>query len=226
VALLEARDISRSYGNDGQRVTVLPRFSISIDGGEMVVVTGPSGAGKSTLLQLLSGLDRPDSGEIRCQGRSLQRMNEQELARLRNETFGFIFQTPHLLFDRTVEENVGLPFRYGAITPPKQIAARCEELLSYVGLAGMRDRYPNTLSGGEMQRLVFARALVRKPRIIFADEPTGSLDEDNSRRIVELLQEQVAGGAAVVLVTHDSTIGTRGTRSVTLTKNRDGEVMA
>lgn len=223
MALIEAIDISRSYGSNGRRMVALPPCSIAADSGEMVVITGPSGSGKSTLLQLLSGLDRPDSGDIRCQGRSLLQMGEQELARLRNDTFGFIFQTPHLLFDRTVQENVSLPFAYGTVVSPKQIAARCEELLTYVGLAPMRDRYPNTLSGGEMQRLVFARALVRQPQVIFADEPTGSLDDDNSRRIIDLLLDQVAGGAAVVLVTHDPAVAARGSRLITLAKYRQQE---
>jgi ABC-type lipoprotein export system ATPase subunit len=220
MALLEAHDISRSYGTGRHVLMALSRVSIAVDRGEMVVITGPSGAGKSTLLQLLSGLDRPDSGEVRCQGRSLMQLSEPELARLRNEIFGFIFQTPHLLLNQTVRENVALPFAYGSILSAREIAARCDNLLDYVGLAAMQDRYPGTLSGGEMQRLVFARALVRKPLIIFADEPTGSLDDENSQRIMQLLREQVTQGAAVVLVTHEPGIAAMGSRIVSLNKSK------
>lgn len=219
--LLEAISVSRYHHQGEQEAPALTEISLSLLPGELLVVTGPSGSGKSTLLNILSGLDRPTTGDVRFAGKSLARMDDLEIARLRNASFGFIFQTPHLLFDRTVAENVALPFLYGERICKRQADDRCRELLRYVGLESFAARYPNTLSGGEMQRVVFARALTRYPQIIFADEPTGSLDIDNSRRIVALLQEQVQLGCTVVLVTHDKAAAAEGTRYVELAKMKD-----
>ncbi len=206
--LLEAKNIEKLYfDRDGSFIAcALEKVSLSVDNGEFMVITGPSGAGKSTLLNLLSGLDTPTSGEIRVSGQSLKNFSSSRLAAFRNEFCGFIFQTPHLLPDRTVAENISLPFCYGKKTAERDIAARCDELLEYVGLGQMGDRMPSTLSGGEMQRVVFARALTRNPKLIFADEPTGSLDSENSLRIVELLHRQSKKGCAVIMVTHDATL--------------------
>ena len=145
-------------------------------------------------------------------------MTQQEIAKLRNGSFGFIFQTPHLLPDRTVVENVELPFHYGSPRPSSEIRKRCLLLLEYVGLAALASRYPDTLSGGEMQRVVFARALACKPEVIFADEPTGSLDAVNSCKILELLKEQTANRCSVIMATHDPDGISYGTRVVRLEK--------
>jgi putative ABC transport system ATP-binding protein len=200
--LLEADKVSKSFLIGKKPSLALPEYSISVYQGEFLVLTGPSGSGKSTLLNLLSGLDRPSEGEVRYRGCNLAAMQQQEIAQLRNVCFGYIFQTPHLLPDRTVVENVELPFHYG--TPSSCSRERCLELLAYVGMEEMAARYPDTLSGGEMQRVVFARALARKPEIIFADEPTGSLDADNSCKILELLKEQTANNCSVIMATHDA----------------------
>lgn len=216
--LLEACGISRFYVHGAAQIRALEPLSLHVGQADFLVVTGPSGAGKSTLLNILSGLDRPSTGQVLYLGECLDKRQNGELARIRNEEFGFIFQTPHLLWDRTVFENVTLPFHYGSSATPEEIRERCGQLLDYVGLQKKADRYPNTLSGGEMQRVVFARALARKPRLIFADEPTGSLDGNNARKILTLLQEQVIQGCGVVMVTHDSAIAAAGNRFLHLKK--------
>lgn len=216
--LIEGRNIRRMFRAGERRVIALDDVSVRCAPGEFLVLSGPSGSGKSTLLNILSGLDRPDAGETRFRGRALSAMNDAELAVLRNTMFGFVFQTPHLLPNRTVLENVALPFRYGPRECPERARKACMEMLEYVGLADLRDRLPNGLSGGEMQRVVFARALVREPAVIFADEPTGSLDRDNARRILDMLHAQTEQGRAVIMATHDEEAMGRGTRHIRLRK--------
>jgi len=217
--LLEAQKVSRFFHSGKNRSFALQEVSVAVRSGEFLVITGPSGAGKSTLLNLLGGLDRPSQGDVRYNGRRLAAMNDSQVAMLRNISFGFMFQTPHLLTDRTVAENVSLPFHYGTPIAQNEIQDRCRELLEYIGMADMAGRFPDTLSGGEMQRVVFARALVRRPKVIFADEPTGSLDADNSERILVLLQEQTRQGCAVVMVSHDPEAVRYGSRVIRLEKN-------
>ncbi len=216
--LLEAERINRSFIIGTTLSPALAEQSLAVAAGEFLVLTGPSGSGKSTLLNLLSSLDTPSHGEVRYRGRSLAAMSGQELARLRNGSFGFIFQTPHLLPDRTVVENVQLPFHFGHRQAAAAMRRRCLELLDYVGMADLASRYPDTLSGGEMQRVVFARALACRPEIIFADEPTGSLDADNSRKILALLKEQTATGCSVIMATHDPEGIAFGSRVIRLEK--------
>ncbi|MEM7294679.1 MAG: ABC transporter ATP-binding protein, partial [Pseudomonadota bacterium] len=178
-------------------------LSLSMQAGELLVLTGPSGSGKSTVLNLLSSLDAPTNGEVRFAGQSLSQMTPRELADLRNARFGFVFQLPHTLPHKTVLENVLLPCLYGSPVAYNSARDLALELLDYVGLSAMADHFPSTLSGGELQRVVFARALVREPQVIFADEPTGSLDAENSHRLLGLLREQTEIGKLVVMATHD-----------------------
>ncbi|MBF0380565.1 MAG: ABC transporter ATP-binding protein [Magnetococcales bacterium] len=203
MALLLGRNLTRTYSVGRQLVTALATVSLEVIAGHFLVITGPSGAGKSTLLNLLSGLEKPTSGEVLYKNISLSKINESKLANIRNSAFGFIFQIPHVLPHKTVFENVAMPFNYGTISDPDHYKRLCLEHLEYVGLGKLVDRSPNTLSGGELQRLVFARALVRNPEVIFADEPTGSLDAANSTIILDLLKEQADRGRAVVMVTHE-----------------------
>jgi len=216
--LLEAKGITRRFQSDQVRVEALRDVSLDCKQGDFLVITGPSGSGKSTLLQILSTLDTPDAGEVLYQGQPLSSLSASELALLRNTSFGFVFQTPHLLPHRTVLENVALPFRYGPRETGERIRAACMRMLEYVGMADFSNRLPTSLSGGEMQRVVFARALVREPTVIFADEPTGSLDEDNANRLLDLLEEQTHQGRAVVMATHDPAAMARGTSEIRLKK--------
>lgn len=221
-AILEASDLSRSYVVGGKEVVALNPLSLKISPGEFLVISGPSGSGKSTLLHLLSGMDKPTSGKLFFAGKSLNRLSNKELAGIRNRYFGFVFQTPHLLYDRTVLENVILPGRYsnGLLS---DILKRAKGLLAYAGIEELVDRMPNTLSGGELQRVVFARSLVCNPKVIFADEPTGSLDQENSAKIIELLQDQAQRNRAVIMVTHDPQAILSGSRRIVLEKIRNAQ---
>lgn len=218
MTLLEADRVCRMYGEGRHGSLALPETSLAVAPGEFLVITGPSGAGKTTLLNLLGGLELPTGGEVRFCGESFSAMSETRLARLRNLSFGFVFQTPHLLADRTVAENISLPFHYGPPAGGEEIRTRSHELLAYIGMAAMADRYPDTLSGGEMQRVVFARALVRRPALVFADEPTGSLDADNAERLLRLLQDQARQGCAIIMVSHDPEAVRYGSRVIRLDK--------
>ena len=214
--LLQAEAVTRAYTAENR--PALQSVSFSLQAGDFLVITGPSGSGKSTLLNIAGGLDKPTNGQVRYHGDDLHALDESRLAELRNGAFGFVFQTPHLLMDRTVLENVALPFKYGREVDVALVRERAIGLINYVGLADMIDRYPNTLSGGEMQRVVFARALAREPDIVFADEPTGSLDADNSQRLLELLKDQASRGRAVIMATHDPEAMSYGSRHLRLNK--------
>lgn len=224
MSLIEGHELSRSFTLEGSHVIALRTVSLELKTGELVAITGPSGSGKSTLLNLLSGLDKPSGGEVLFRGALLSELSEPELASLRNTAFGFIFQTPHVLPYKTVRENVALPFHYGSLADGAAMWDRVDGLLGYVGLAELATRYPSTLSGGELQRLVFARALVKDPSVIFADEPTGSLDAENSRRLLTLLREQAQMGKSVMMATHDSAAIQYATRRIDLDKFVDAPV--
>lgn len=217
MTLLSATRISRHYNLGERCFMALHPLSIDIAEGEFKVVVGPSGAGKSTLLQLLSGLDRPSSGKVILQGEDIYQLPDTELSQLRNSSFGFVFQTPYMLAHKTVLENVLLPALYA----PSEGAyiERAHELLRYVGLAGLEARSPATLSGGELQRVGFARALLINPAIIFADEPTGSLDRSASTLILNMLRDQTENGRAVIMATHDPQAMEYGSQKLQLEKH-------
>ncbi len=221
--ILAAVDICRYFAVGQRRIQALAPVSFDVSGGDFLVVTGPSGSGKSTLLNLLSGFDKPSEGEVLFHGDVLAEMSDRVASDLRNSSFGFIYQTPHVLSDKTVLENVMMPYRYGLWREPREAGKRCLELLDYVGIADLADRFPGTLSGGELQRTVFARALVREPEIIFADEPTGSLDGRNSEKILNLLKEQTRSGRTVIMVTHDEDAISYGSSRLILSKARSEE---
>jgi ABC-type lipoprotein export system ATPase subunit len=218
MTLLEADRAERYFDLGGRQSHALGPTSIAVKRGEFLSISGVSGSGKSTLLNLMSGLDRPSAGRVVYQGTDLFTLTEAELAATRNADFGFIFQTPHLLPDRTVLENVALPFLYGQRITAGKVRERCLELLDYVGLGNLAERYPATLSGGEMQRVVCARALAREPQVIFADEPTGSLDGENSSKVLDLLREQTLQQRTVIMVTHDLAAAAFADRQLTLEK--------
>ncbi|MEM7098419.1 MAG: ABC transporter ATP-binding protein [Pseudomonadota bacterium] len=225
---LSAKRVSRSFPlgvQEGAReVTALGTISVEAYRGELIALTGPSGSGKSTLLQVLSGLDRPSHGRIVVGGYDFGALSETSLAHVRNQLFGFVFQTPHVLRNRTVKENVALPLTYAQPTKRKLHASRVDTLIDYVGLNQFADRSPNTLSGGELQRLVFARALVLDPQIIFADEPTAALDDVNANHLLSLLSEQSNSGRVVVMASHDPFAIAFADREIKLNKVADALV--
>lgn len=222
--LLRAENISRDYAIGKRRVRALEPVTVEVDAGQFWVVTGPSGSGKTTLLNLLSGFDRPTGGTVAFRGTSLTALSDFSVAQLRNESFGFIHQTPHLMAHKTVLENVALPFLYGAWLGSTEAYRKSCAMLEYVGMLELEHRYPATLSGGEMQRVVFARALVRDPEVIFADEPTGSLDAENSSRILDMLRQQSEHGRSVIMVTHDWDAVNYGSYRLSLSKSKNAFV--
>jgi lipoprotein-releasing system ATP-binding protein len=204
---LSCQDLERYLGEDESRVHALRGVSLDVAAGSVHAVTGPSGCGKSTLLYLLGLLDRADGGSIMLESETVADLPDDELSRKRNELIGFIFQFHFLLEDFTAEENVMIPMRrLGRLEEPA-MRNRARELLEAVGLQGKEKRLSRHLSGGEQQRVAIARALANDPRVILADEPTGNLDTENSRRAFDLLQRIVQERQkALLLVTHNPTI--------------------
>ena len=201
-AVVSARDITRRYGEGDTAVDALRGVSLDVPRGQLTAVMGPSGSGKSTLMHILAGLDRPTSGEVTIAGTAISKLNDTELTKLRREHIGFVFQFFNLLPMLDAEENIVLPLSIAGEKPDK---AWVDELLKEVGLADRRKHRPSELSGGQQQRVAIGRALVNKPTIIFADEPTGNLDSKTSGEILELLERSVRQlGQTIVMVTHDS----------------------
>jgi putative ABC transport system ATP-binding protein len=221
--MYELSDASKAYGSGGTRVAAIDSLTMTIGPGEFVVVAGPSGSGKSTLLQLLGGLDRPTSGTVQFEGRDLDRLGEEELATLRRDTFGFVFQQFNLIPTLTAAENVE-----AALAPTPCTASerrhRVADVLGQVGLAARAAHLPSQLSGGEQQRVAIARALANEPRVLLADEPTGNLDRKTGESILGLLYSLwEAAGLTVLLVTHDETIAEAAPRVIRLADGRLAE---
>ena len=201
-AVVSAHDITRRYGEGDTAVDALRGVSLDIEQGKLTAVMGPSGSGKSTLMHILAGLDRPTSGEVMIAGTKLSTLNDTELTKLRREHIGFVFQFFNLLPMLTAEENIVLPLSIAGEKPDK---AWVDDLLEQVGLSDRRTHRPAELSGGQQQRVAIGRALVNKPTIIFADEPTGNLDSKTSGEILELLERSVRElGQTIVMVTHEA----------------------
>jgi len=212
--MLVARSLTKEFTSGTHRLTVLRDVSFTIPQGGLVAIVGPSGSGKTTLLGLLAGLDSPTSGSVTLDGDDLTAMTEDQRARLRGEKVGFIFQSFQLIPTLTALENVTVPLE---LRGERGAAARARELLGRVGLGDRLDHFPTQLSGGEQQRVAIARAFANRPRILFADEPTGNLDGATGARIVRLLEElNRESGTTIVLVTHDMALAERAQRMIRL----------
>jgi putative ABC transport system ATP-binding protein len=219
----EAENITREYQLGGVGVPALRGVSVTIPPGDYAAILGPSGSGKSTLMHLLGGLDRPTSGTLRIAGRDVTELTATELARLRNRTIGFVFQSFHLLPRTTAVDNVALPLVYAGVRAGER-RRRAEELLDRVGLGHRLRHRPNQLSGGEQQRVAIARALVTGPSLLLADEPTGNLDSATGAEVLALLETlNRESGVAVVVVTHDQDVAARAARQIRM---RDGLVVS
>ncbi len=213
----ELERVSRRYRRGGETVVALDDVSLSFYAGEIVALVGPSGCGKSTTLNLLAGVDRPDEGRVTLGGIDLARASEAQLVGLRRRHVGLVFQAFHLMPHLTVEENVALPLALDRRRDPERVAA----LIERVGLGHRRTHYPSELSGGEQQRTAIARALVHRPGLVVADEPTGNLDSRTGAAVLALLDElRTEEGAAMVLATHDDRIASASDRVIRLADGR------
>jgi putative ABC transport system ATP-binding protein len=218
--MIQAHGLTKTIDTGTHRVDILKGIELDIPRGQFAAVMGPSGSGKSTLLGLLAGLDTPTAGQIFLDGQEISGLKEDELALVRGRKIGFVFQSYHLIPTLTAEENVLLPMELAGNGGGVE---RAGELLERVGLAGRRDHYPVQLSGGEQQRVALARAFMMRPPILMADEPTGNLDSENGRLVLDLLlalnrQE----GTTLVLVTHDQELAAHADRRILL---RDGRIV-
>jgi len=246
--MLTAQKLTKVYQSGGRPLTVLKEVTLDVEAGGFLAVIGPSGCGKTTLLGLLAGLDVPTSGSVALDGEDLAALSEDARARLRGAKVGFVFQTFQLIPTLTAQENVQVPLELtgvrayrragvrnrsaeeaaqdggGAAPPAEDPAQRARELLARVGLEGREHHYPAQLSGGEQQRVAIARAFANRPRILFADEPTGNLDLATGGRVVALLEElNRESGTTLVLVTHDPALASRARRTIHLL---DGAVVS
>ncbi len=213
--------VDLKLGSGAARVHILKKVSLQIGQGEAIALIGPSGSGKSTLLMVMAGLERADAGSVEVAGRELTKLNEDQLAKFRGNSVGIVFQSFHLIPTMTAIENVAVPLE---LSGRPDAMARAQRELEGVGLGARLHHYPAQLSGGEQQRVALARALAPEPSIIFADEPTGNLDEKTGREIMDLLfAKQSEKNATLVIVTHDLNLGNRCDRVVRM---RSGEAQA
>jgi len=219
--MIKLENVSKTYYMGGEQINALSNINLVVEEGEMVAVIGPSGSGKSTLLHIIGGLDSPTSGEVTISGQKLSHSNDTELAHYRNKSVGFVFQTFNLHPTYNALENVAMPLIFSKV-PRTERLKRASEVLETMGLSKRSSHLPNQLSGGERQRVCIARALVTKPKLILADEPTGNLDSKTGDLILKLLQQlNKERGITLLLVTHNTDIAEQAPRTLFM---RDGKI--
>ena len=221
MSILELRNVEKIYGEKDNQVKALRNINLKVEEGEFVAIVGQSGSGKSTCMNIIGCLDVPTAGSYRLNGREVGNMSGNEQAEVRNEMLGFIFQQYNLLPRLNLMENVEVPLVYAGISRTER-HIRAREVLEQVGLSDKLKNRPNQLSGGQQQRVSIARALVRNPPVILADEPTGALDSHTGREVLGLLQQLHKQGHTVVLITHDNSIAVQADRIIRL---EDGQVV-
>ena len=217
--MIRARGLTKLYPMGETTVRALDGVDLDIAAGEMVSITGASGSGKSTLMHLMGCLDRPTSGVFEFDGRPTREMNDRQLAQLRNETIGFVFQTFNLINRTSALDNVAVPLIYGR---KRMVASAARRALDRVGLSDRARHKPSELSGGERQRVAIARAIVNEPKLLLADEPTGNLDSRTGEQILDIFSQLHADGVTVILVTHEMSVAARAQRLIAM---RDGKII-
>lgn len=218
--MIQVEDVHKSYDLGETFVHALRGVSFSIEVGEFVSIMGPSGSGKSTLMNIVGCLDTPSKGTYLLNDRNVGNLDEEQLAGIRNEEIGFIFQKFHLLPRSSALENVALPLKYASVKQSERLT-RAEEVLDKVGLSNRLTHKPTELSGGEQQRVAIARALVNSPSILFADEPTGNLDSKTGHQVLEIFKDLNKRGQTIVVITHEREIAEQSQRTITI---KDGEI--
>jgi len=216
--ILEAKEISKVYTVDHRNITVLNQVSLKVEVGEFVVITGSSGSGKTTLLTLISGLDQPSSGQVFIDQQDITGASEDDLAPFRNSIIGFVFQSYHLVPSMTALENIMFP---AELLGDPNAAQKAHQLLNRLGLEERADNLPSQLSGGEKQRISLCRAMINRPKLLFADEPTGNLDSENGEKMLsQLVELKTEQGATLILVTHNPEIAQAADRVLSLKDGR------
>ena len=218
--MIQVEDVHKSYDLGETFVHALRGVSFSIEVGEFVSIMGPSGSGKSTLMNIVGCLDTPSKGTYFLNDRNVGNLDEEQLAGIRNEEIGFVFQKFHLLPRSSALENVALPLKYASVKQSERLT-RAEEVLDKVGLSNRLTHKPTELSGGEQQRVAIARALVNSPSILFADEPTGNLDSKTGHQVLEIFKDLNKRGQTIVVITHEREIAEQSQRTITI---KDGEI--
>jgi len=218
--VIRLRSISKDFQLGEQRVHALKDITLTINRGEFLSIMGPSGSGKSTLLNLIALLDKPSSGDYLLDDHDVTALDDDDLARVRRENFGFVFQFFHLIPRLTAAENVEIPLILAGVEP-KQRKARVSEALESFNLSDRADHRPDQLSGGQRQRVAIARATIMQPAVILADEPTGNLDQTTGKQVIKLLEQLNRNGITLVLVTHDADIGRQAARQIMIV---DGQI--
>lgn len=224
MALIEVRDLTKTYDLGEVKVRALRGVSFDLDAGEYVALIGPSGSGKSTLMNTLGCLDRPTSGSYVLSGQEVTTMTPRQRAKIRNREIGFVFQNFNLLNRTSARDNVELPLLYASKRSASERSKQVRALMERVGLGDRMEHHPGQLSGGQQQRVAIARALVNDPSILLADEPTGNLDSETSREVIQIIRNlNEEQGITIVLVTHDLNVAQNADRSIVL---HDGDVVA
>ena len=218
--MIQVEDVHKSYDLGETFVHALRGVSFNIKVGEFVSIMGPSGSGKSTLMNIVGCLDTPSKGTYLLNDRNVGNLDEEQLAGIRNEEIGFVFQKFHLLPRSSALENVALPLKYASVKQSERLT-RAEEVLDKVGLSNRLTHKPTELSGGEQQRVAIARALVNSPSILFADEPTGNLDSKTGHEVLEIFKDLNKKGQTIVVITHEREIAEQSRRTITI---KDGEI--
>jgi len=213
--IIKTQNLTKDYETGTQVVNALKGINLSVEKGEFLSIMGPSGSGKTTLMNIIGCLDSPTSGSYYLNDRSVSKLDDDELAKIRNEEIGFVFQSFHLLARNTAFENVMLPLKYAGLGK-KEAINRSNHVLDLMGLSSRLNHTPAELSGGQQQRVAIARALVNKPSILFADEPTGNLDSKTGQDVMKIFKDLNADGQTIILITHEDSIAKHSNRIITI----------